>query len=95
MPETQTAEKPRGKHSARIDNRNEVIIEGIAEVTSYDENTVVAVSEYGDVVIRGEELKIKSFDNAAKKLLVEGEFSSLQYVDRPKPREGFFKRAGR
>ena len=92
MPENQTAEVTRGKHSARIDNRSEAVIDGIHEVTSYDENTVVAVSEYGDVVIRGEGLKIKSFDNSARKLTIEGEFSSLQYLDSPKPRESFFKR---
>ncbi len=92
MPETTAPQRATAKHTAYIENRNEIIVDGISEVTSYDETTVVAVSEYGDVVVRGEGLRIKSFDRAAKKLSIEGNFSSLQYLDPPKKQEPFFKR---
>ena len=73
-------------------NREQMTLCGIEEVGSYDAAGILVKSALGELVIRGEGLRIKSFDRASGKLLVEGKFSALQYAETREKSEGLWGR---
>ncbi len=77
-------------HMVSIDNRKRIVITGIHEVTSYDSNTIVASSSVGNLIVQGKQLHINNFDQSSGKLLVDGSFDAVQYVDVQERSSGSF-----
>ncbi|MEG1016859.1 MAG: YabP/YqfC family sporulation protein [Oscillospiraceae bacterium] len=88
----QTANLNRKNHILNIENRGKLTIDGIGEVKSYDSTAVLLGSDWGDIVIRGENLHIITFDRAGGKLLCEGTVDSISYLEVQKSGESFFSR---
>ena len=78
------------KHAITIENRKNVRISGISEVSSYDATAVVVESDCGRLVIQGGDLHIGSFDQASGNLLLEGNIEALQYIDSRPKSDSFF-----
>lgn len=79
----------RKKHSISIEDRKNVRISGISEVSSYDTTAVVVESDFGRLVIQGGGLHINSFDQASGNLLLEGQIEALQYLENRQKGESF------
>ncbi len=91
MQET-TAPQRQSEHAVTITNRSQLTLSGIEEVGSYDAGGILMTSALGELVIRGEGLRIKSFDRVSGKLLIEGKFSALQYAERREKSDTLFGR---
>lgn len=87
----ESIERAKSEHTAAIDNRREAVLTGIGEVSAYDSSAVIASSPLGQLVVRGELLKIKSFDRTSGRLVVEGKIESLQYAE-PRDERPLLKR---
>ena len=81
MPPMPMEEKRRStsRHSLQIDRRENVIVTGMIDVISFDEESVIGETEMGIIIIRGANLHVKriSLDNG--ELAVSGEIDGITY----------------
>ncbi len=94
MDEFGTAEKP---HIIEILQREQVRLQGVVHVESFDDRQVVVETDMGMVSLAGEEFHITSLDLDKGLMIVEGMFLGLEYsgMDRAKSRQkdkGFLQR---
>lgn len=83
--------KPKSPNMLMLDNRARLTVTGINDVDSFDEKTVVAYTDYGQLTIQGVGLNISKLSIEHGELAVEGEISSLIYTDN-QPTGSIFKR---
>lgn len=69
------------KHQVVLKNREKVIINGAAEVDSFDENRVVLITELGVLVVKGSSLHIQSLNVESGDVSVNGRIDSLDYIE--------------
>lgn len=74
-----------------IENRKKVVLTGIKDVESFDEETIVAQSECGEITIKGSEMKINRLSVETGDMTVEGHIDSVAY-GAEKEQIGFFGR---
>lgn len=83
-------------HTVIIEQRERVIITGIVEVDSFDDESVVLTTEQGYMALQGQNLHINSLNIDDGKLVVEGSITSLQYSDETTTQQtGFLRRLRR
>ncbi len=94
MAEAKTAagQKPvRAPHSLILENRSTLTATGVSNVESFDDQTVVASTDLGDLVVRGEKLHIDRLNIETGELTLNGSVSSISYSEARSP-GGFFGR---
>ncbi|MGI6161212.1 MAG: sporulation protein YabP [Christensenellales bacterium] len=81
-------------HSVIIDNRSKVVITGVKDVDSFNENEIILLSEAGYITLVGFDLHLSKLTLEEGKLVVEGEIMSLEYRDAEENRSkgGFMSR---
>ena len=79
------------RHSIIIDERKKIIITGVMEVASFDEQTVILMTQPGELVIKGAGLHITKIDVVTGDLALEGIIDDVSYGD-GQPSGGFFHR---
>lgn len=68
-------------HSVLMENREKVTISGVQDVDSFDEESVVLVTEIGVITLRGMDLHISKLNLEDGQLIVEGDIIDLQYSE--------------
>jgi sporulation protein YabP len=68
-------------HSILMENRQKVSITGVQDVDSFDESTVILVTDLGYITLHGVDLHISKLNLEEGQLIVEGEVIALQYSD--------------
>lgn len=77
-----TEQKPaKAPHSLILENRKMLTATGVSNVDSFDEQTVVAKTDLGDLIIRGEKLHIDKLNIDTGELTLDGEISSMSYAE--------------
>lgn len=71
-----------GKSSLNLKNREELNIDGIIDVISFDESSVYLETNNGKLLIEGSELHISNLDVATGFITVKGHVVSITYNDR-------------
>lgn len=79
-------------HQITLDGRSSLMVTGVEEVESFDENTIVMVTAKGTLVVRGEQLHIEKLSLDGGDLRVEGVVDSLTYEDDGRDKGGFWAR---
>ena len=79
-------------HHVILEGREELAVSGVEEVESFDENTIVMVTNKGTLGVRGEDLHIEKLSLDGGDLRVEGMVESLTYEDEGRDRGGFLSR---
>ncbi len=82
-------------HNLILKDRRELNLSGVTDVDSFDETSIVAYTDYGELTINGNELHIGSLNTETGELTVSGEISSLIYLDNRPKSTGFFSRVFR
>lgn len=82
-------------HSLILKDRKEISLTGVTDVDSFDENSIVAYTDYGELTIGGNNLHISTLNTETGELSIDGEISSMIYLDNRPRSEGFFKRVFR
>ena len=82
-------------HNITLKERRYLTVSGVTDVDSFDEITIVAYTDAGELTIRGEELKINRLNTETGELNVEGRISSLSYLDEEPRSRSFFSKVFR
>ncbi len=77
-------------HSVIMEDRKKLSVSGVTDIDSFDEQTVIAITELGELTIRGWNLHITRLNLEQSELIVDGEISSLTYTDTRPQAKGFF-----
>lgn len=68
-------------HTILMENRQKVSITGVQDVDSFDEATVIVVTDVGYITLHGVDLHISKLNLEEGQLIIEGEMIALQYSD--------------
>lgn len=79
-------------HSLILENRRNLTATGVANVDSFDEETIVAVTDIGDLTVRGSKLHIDKLNLETGELTLDGEISSMTYSENRSSGGGMFSR---
>ena len=78
---TETKKAP-SRHGVTLEHRERATITGVLDVVSFDESSVVADTEQGVIVVRGENLHMNVLSLDAGQIDLDGTIDSLTY-DQP------------
>ena len=76
-------------HKLHLNERTSLTMTGVAEVVSFDENTVVLQTSLGLLVIQGQQLQLKNLTLEGGQVAVEGSIRALSYEE---PRQTGWRR---
>lgn len=81
----------RDHQNITLRDRKKLLITGVHNVDSFNEECIVVDSELGLIVIRGLDMHINKLDVESAALDVEGEIVVIEYVDQtaPQRKSGF------
>ena len=86
---------PKMPHNVIMEERKKLSVSGVLDIDSFDEQTIIAITEQGELTIRGSYLHITRLSLEQRELMVEGEISSLTYTDIRPQAKGFFAKVFR
>ncbi len=87
---TDEKKMPKLPHSVIMEDRRKLSVTGVTDIDSFDEQTIIAITDMGELTIRGWNLHITKLNLEQTELLVDGEVSSLTYTDTRPQAKGFF-----
>ena len=82
---------PAMPHSLTLDSRSRLSLTGAREVLSFDDGCVVLHTDSGNLVIHGQQLRLKALAPQQGTLEVEGRIGALIYEE-PRKSGGFWGR---
>ncbi len=85
MPQTASETK---QHAISLQQRALMQITGVTEVESFDEQSVVLVTDCGELTVEGEGLHVSTLDIAKGQVDVKGRVCALIYGDSAPARKG-------
>ena len=86
---TVTVQKP---HHMFLEDRRILTLTGVSDVQNFDEKTVVAVTDHGELTVLGSGLQITRLSLESGDLSLEGRVDSLTYAENRTGKGGFFGR---
>lgn len=90
--EKKTAAQHSASHKLILDNRKTLTATGVSNVDSFDDQTIVAYTDLGELVIRGRNLQIGKLNTDTGELTVTGEICSFAYTDQKQSGGSLFSR---
>lgn len=81
----------RKKHTLFIANRESAEISGVTDVDSFNEEEIRAMSDYGELIIKGSSLQVETLELETGKLVISGNVAAVIYTDKTADK-GFLKR---
>lgn len=79
-------------HNINLEERKNLTVSGVTDIGSYDEQSIIAVTELGELTIKGQGLHIIKMSVDAGELIVEGTVCALEYSEMHESSGGFFSR---
>lgn len=76
-------------HNIIMENRNSLNISGVKDIDSFDEKQIIIYTELGELVIKGKNLNVDSFDNNTGNFKATGVIVAMIYTENRK-NVGFF-----
>jgi sporulation protein YabP len=75
------------RHNAILEDRSKLMLTGVTDVESFDENKVYLYTQLGELVIRGKQLHVNEMSLESGELTMEGEISALSYGDKDRTKK--------
>lgn len=88
-------DKIRMPHSLILKDRAQLNLSGVTDVDSFDESTIVAYTDYGELTVKGENLHINMLNIDTGDLSIDGRVSSLIYLENQPKSTSFFSKVFR
>ncbi len=89
MEEKRTAKNP---HHVIMEEREKMTVSGVLDIDSFDDQTIVAYTDLGEMLVKGTALHLSRIDLESGELAVEGKINSISYSEQAQPQGGFFSR---
>ncbi|WP_035380649.1 sporulation protein YabP [Fervidicella metallireducens] len=85
--------KQQYNHVIHIDSRQRIDITGVSEVITFNEDSVLLVTNMGTLNIKGKNMKVNKLNVDNGDMSIEGEFISLTYINKDvKNKESIMKK---
>ena len=68
-------------HNCILEDRKKLSVSGVNEVGSFDEATIVAETDYGQLTVTGDNLHITKLSLEIGELCIEGNITGLNYSE--------------
>lgn len=68
-------------HTVILENRNKLSIGGVLDVLGFDDETVSLSTEMGNLIVKGNGLRVQSFTTETGHILVEGNIGAMIYTE--------------
>lgn len=68
-------------HSLILEDRRVLTATGVSNVDSFDEQTIVAYTDLGQLIIRGTKLQINKLNIETGELTLNGDITSMSYTE--------------
>lgn len=88
MDEKKIMEKTNLNHNVIMENREKVIVTGVIDIHSFDDELVLTETDMGILTIKGRDLKLNKLNLDNTELIIEGEIILLQYSDTESMKKG-------
>lgn len=79
-------------HNIILEGRSKMVLSGVNDVVSFEEDNVQLKTTKGDLTIRGSLMKMESFVSDTGDLVMQGNIYALVYVNDSAQRQSFFGR---
>lgn len=83
---------PKWRHQLTLVDREELVVDGVSNLGSYDEKEIVMETEQGMLTIKGEGLNIKQLNLEQGNIIIEGTVKGLTYEDESRQKRGLLER---
>lgn len=83
---------PKWRHQITLVDREEMAVDGVVSLGSFDEREVTMETEQGVLTVRGEGLNIKQLNLEKGNIAIEGTIKSLSYEDEVRQKKGLLER---
>ncbi len=80
-----------GIHNIILENRKKILLTGVKDVLHFGDDVINAVTNLGEVTIRGTELKMNNFNADKGDLSAEGNIVAIVYTA-SREKEGFLSK---
>lgn len=71
--------KTSGRHTVTLERRENAIVTGVTDVISFDEESIIAETEMGVLILHGTNLHVSRLNLDEGDLEVDGEIDNLTY----------------
>ncbi len=88
-------DKIRTPHSVLMKDRGQLSLSGVTDVDSFDESAIIAYTDYGELTVRGNRLHISQLNIESGELNIDGEISSLTYLENQPKAQSFLAKVFR
>lgn len=85
---------PRRANNLTLEGRRKLTVSGVEEVESFDENEISMRTGEGDLIVRGEGLRVDRLNVEGGDVNILGSISELRYAEHA-PEKGFWARLWR
>ena len=79
-------------HNLIVEDRRMVMVSGVTDVDSFDEQAVVLFTEQGELTIEGTNLHMNKLNVETGDVSIEGDIDAVSYRDSAPRQSGFFGR---
>ena len=76
-----------GKHNLILENRSHLVLSGVTDVDSFNEEEICLFTQLGELTIRGNNLHINEMSVENGDISVEGDVWSLAYGDKSRKKK--------
>lgn len=89
MEEKRAAKVP---HHVILEERQRMTVSGVLDIDSFDDQTIVAYTDLGEMLVKGTALHINRIDLESGDLALEGKVISISYSDQTPQSGGLLSR---
>ncbi len=79
-------------HNIMLEQRSRLVMSGVTEVVSFEEDKVSLATTLGHLTVNGEGLKMETYRAEVGDLVINGNVYAFIYTDDTPKKEGFFSR---
>jgi len=83
---------PTWRHQVILYDREEMTVDGVLSLGSYDEKEIVMETEHGMLTVKGEGLNIKQLNLDKSNVIIDGLVKTITYDDAPRVKKGLLER---
>ncbi|TWH46967.1 sporulation protein YabP [Sporomusa sp. KB1] len=83
---------PKWRHQLTLVDREELNVDGVVSLGSYDEKEIVMETEKGVLIIKGESLNIKQLNLEQGNIIIEGAIKGMYYEEESRQKKGLLER---
>ena len=67
-----------------LENRKHLTISGVEDMINFDENTISVITNLGNLLIKGSDLKINTFSVEIGDIIIDGNIDNISYTNNKK-----------